>query len=317
MFRCRDAGLPRTQHCRDMGHCQHTAPSHPSLPALQEQQQPSLQGHRTLQECRTAACPALQEHEAPRDAACPALQGCRALQGHGALQRCRAATPPAVQGHGARLWQGQSSTALAALPAQWHCQPRTARYRGTTHPALQGCRGPEHHPSCTARGALPPPVPLAIRGTPGPCPGCAAVQEPPRAARGSAQPRHTATAAQHPPRCTVTRQPHTLRQQLLFPSSLQTHCSFPFPPTPVWDVARTGCPPCASAHPAAAAAVPGALPPCIAETPLHCCTPAPLPPPLAPLSHAHTLPRPCQAHCQPHRLTPPVPSLIPYHQAPV
>lgn len=32
-------------------------------------------------------------------------------------------------------------------------------------------------------------------------------------------------------------------------------------------MARTGCPPCASAHPAAAVA----LPPCIAETPLHRC----------------------------------------------
>lgn len=63
---------------------------------------------------------------------------------------CRNTTSPALQGHGALPQQGQSGTALPgeALPAS-HCE-------GTTHPALQACRSPAHHPPHTACGALPP-----------------------------------------------------------------------------------------------------------------------------------------------------------------
>lgn len=308
MAHCRDAGLPCTQHCRDTGHCQHTAPPHPSLPALQEQQQPSLRGHRTLQECRTAAHPALQEYEALQGCCPPGTAG---LQGTAGPRR--AATPPALQGRGALLWQGQSSTALATLPAQWHCQPRTASYRGTTHPPLQGCRGPEHHPSCTARGALPPPEPLAVRGTQGPCPGCAAVQEPPRqppavpspgalqrqhsiplAAQSLGNPTPCASSSCSLAHCRHTVPSHSLPLQSGTRHALGAH---PVPvPTPLlqqqcWE----RCPPALQRHP---------------------CTAAPLPLPLAPHSCAHALPRPCQAHHQHHRLSPPVPSLVPCHQAP-
>lgn len=152
---CRDAGLPPIQHCRDMGHYRGAG-----LPPIQHC---TDMGH-----CQ--------------DTELPPIHHCRD-SGH--CPHCRNITHPSLQGHKALPRQGQSSTALPALPTQQHCQPRTARYEGTTHLALQGCRSPMHHPSCTACGALPSictprrkrgTAHACIRRTQTHCPPCTAEQ---------------------------------------------------------------------------------------------------------------------------------------------
>lgn len=245
---------------------------------------PGAPGMLPVQHCRAAGnCRATGRCG---DAGLPPLQHCRA-QGTavaGAEQHCPCCTASTV-----------------ALPAS-HCQVQRHHPPGTA-----GMQGPEPHPSCAACGAVPPPVSQQSEGHG--VPAQAALQcRKPRAASGSAQPRLTATAAQHPPRCTVTRQPHTLRQQLLFPSSLQTHCSFPFLPL------QSGTWHALGAHPVP---VPTSLLQRSAGStaPLHCrdtpallhpCTAAPLPPhtaaPLHPCPHHwHLFPMPtyCPGHASP------------------
>lgn len=175
-----DTGIARVcQLCRNRS----TKTGAGALPALQgcrAATQPALQGHGAMQGCRAATQPALQGHCPDREL--PPVHRCRD-SGH--CLHCRNTTHPSLQGHRALPRQGQSSTALPALPTQQHCQPRTARYEGTTHPALQGCRSPMHHPPRTARGALPPlctphrkrgTAHPCIRGTQPHCPPCAAAQ---------------------------------------------------------------------------------------------------------------------------------------------
>lgn len=179
---------------------------------------------------------------------------------------------PSLQGH----------RAVPSLHCQHrrHCQPRTARYKGTTHPALQGCRSPVHHPSHTAYRAL---ACLCAPGrksrTQTHCPTCAAVQTDPMS-RPCMSPRSSPSTlqwqAQHLP---------SAAQSLGNPTPCASkYCSLPSLQTQFLSIPshyRLGhCTHALGAHPApqgqprvvpmsmppAAEAVTAVLPPCIAET---------------------------------------------------
>lgn len=155
--------------------------------------------------CRAAGLPPIQHCRDMghcQDTELPPIRHC-SDSGH--CLHCTNTTHPSLQGPRALPWQGQSSTALPALPTQQHCQPRTARCEGTTHPTLQGCRSPVHHLSCTACGALPA--------------TCA-----PHRKRGTAYPCIRGTQAHRPP-CTAV-QTYPTGQTLCLPAE-QRHCTAP------------------------------------------------------------------------------------------
>lgn len=169
-----------------------------------------------------------------------------------------AGIPPIHHCRGTGHCHGRERAGLPSLHCQ-HSSTASLALRDTKPPPIQHCRdagapsiippalhaGHCHPPvALTGRGALPIPVLEGQRLT-----AHSAAQIPqsgPCASLCTAQPQHTAMAGTASPLCcTVTRQPHTLRQQTLFPSLTADTLFLPIPPTPDWDTAHTctGCPP--------------------------------------------------------------------------
>lgn len=254
----RDAGMPPVRHCRDMGHC--GAATHPAL-----------QGHRALKGCRAVTQQALQGHGARqgrRAAAHPALQGHGAVPGyratcHPSLQGFRAL--PAVQEYSPSITAGTQGSATAGT--EQHCPPCTAN---TAALPASHCEMRRHHPSGTA-GMQEPRASSVLHCTQGTaihlCPSqkegrCPALYwgnadslptlhgsadvprraepPPPQGAAALHSPGTLRWEAQHLPSAAQSLgNPTPCASKYCSLPSLQTHCSFPLPPTPGWDTART------------------------------------------------------------------------------
>lgn len=233
-----------------------------------------------------------------------------------------------------------SSTASLALrdtkaPPIWHC--RDAGAPCITRPAL---RAGHCHPSAplAERGALPTPVLEGHRLTAHPALQSRHTPQGRSRSSGTAQPQHTAMVGTASPLCcTVTRQPHTLHQQILFPlltadtlflpipsHSRLGHCTHVLGAHPAPQGQPRTAHPVPMSTPPAAETVTEVLPACIAET--HTAHAAPQAPShWKPPPSMHTLQRQCQVHCQPHRdcpllrratcpVTKLLPSAVPGHQ---
>lgn len=233
---CRDMGqrrgaeLPPIQHCRDTGHSQDT-----ELPPIHPCGDP---GH---------------------------------------CLHSRSTTHPSLQRHRALPRQGHSGTADRAAPPASHCTTRRYHPSGTAgmqephaciiHPALHAghCQ-----PAMPLAEGGPLPTPALHRHRPAALAALQCSQTPPQ---GRPLALHSPSLlrwqAQHPPSAAQSLgNPTAGASKDRSLCSLQTCCSFPFPPAPDWDTVRTRWVPTRCRCPPNPLQRQGqkCCPPCIAET---------------------------------------------------